>query len=198
MFSLIHSEILKMRHTFSIRLVVLAPVVTVLLGYLLSGSSVQFAAYNWWYTIILPTTIAVWSSNVITCESHTHYQNILCLSVKLSKVWVNKFIAVAILVLTSNLIMWGCCTVLGLFTETKVSVMNGFIGCLFLFLTFIWQIPITMIIAKCTGYLSAILISFGCNVLLSFVGAENELFFLNLYAIPSRIVCPFFKTHVEF
>ena len=145
------------------------------------------------YTMILPITIAIWSSNAITRETHTHYQNVLCLSVGLSKVWISKFIAVAILVLTSNLIMWGGCTVLGLFTEMKVSVMNGFIGCLFVFLTFIWQIPITMIIAKWTGYLFAILISFGCNMILSFVGIEKGLFFLNLYAIPSRIVCPFFK-----
>ena len=83
MFSLIRSEMLKMRHTFSIKLVVLAPVITVLLGYLLSGNSVQFAAYNWWYTMILPITIAIWSSNAITRETHTHYQNVLCLSVGL-------------------------------------------------------------------------------------------------------------------
>lgn len=193
MFSLIRSEILKMRHTFSFKLVVLAPAATLLLGYLLSGNSVQFAAYNWWYTMTLPIALAIWSADTITRETHTSYQNVLCLSAGLSKVWISKFLSVAILLLISNLIMWVGCTVFGLFTEMKVSVMNSFIGCLFLFLTFIWQIPITMMIAKWTGYLFAILISFGCNIILSFVGVNESLFFLNLYAIPSRIVCPFFK-----
>ena len=46
MLSLIRSELLKMRHTFSLKLVILAPIVTLLLGYLLSGNSDQFAANN--------------------------------------------------------------------------------------------------------------------------------------------------------
>ena len=42
MLSLIRSELLKMRHTFSLKLVILAPIVTLLLGYLLSGNSVHY------------------------------------------------------------------------------------------------------------------------------------------------------------
>lgn len=193
MLSLIRSELLKMRHTFSLKLVILAPIVTLLLGYLLSGNSVQFAAYNWWYTMILPIAIAIWGANIITCETRTHYQNVLCLSVELSKIWISKFLTVGLLLLMSNLIMWCGCTIFGFFTDMNVSILNGFIGCFLLTLTFLWQISITMIIAKRAGYLAAILFSFGSNILLSPIGSKNNLFFLNLYAIPSRIVCPFFK-----
>ena len=140
MLSLIRSELLKMRHTISLKLVIVAPVVTLFLGYFLSGNSVQFAAYNWWYTMILPIVIAIWSSNIINCETHTHYQNIYSLSIELSKVWISKFFVVALMVIMSNLIMWLGCTIFGFFTDMKVTMFNGFIGCNLLSFTFFWQI----------------------------------------------------------
>ena len=44
------------------------------------------------------------------------------------------------------------------------------------------------------NYLTAVLISFSCSIL-STLGAESDLFYLNPFAIPARIVCPFFKMH---
>ncbi len=39
MLGIIRSELLKVRHTFSMKLVIFAPLVILLLGYLLSGSA---------------------------------------------------------------------------------------------------------------------------------------------------------------
>ena len=47
MYGMVKSELMKMRHTFSLKLVFFAPLVTLLLGYILSGSYVQLSAYNW-------------------------------------------------------------------------------------------------------------------------------------------------------
>ena len=59
MLGIIRSELLKMRHSFSMKLVILAPLVTLLLSYLLSGSYVQLSAYNWWYSMILPLVVSL-------------------------------------------------------------------------------------------------------------------------------------------
>ena len=93
MFHLIRSELLKMRHTFALKLFIAAPVVTLGLGYFLSGKSVQLTAYNWWYTLILPITIAIWCANIISCEKRTQYQNILCLPIAMKKIWFSKLLA---------------------------------------------------------------------------------------------------------
>ena len=66
MFKLVRSELLKLRHTFSMKLPVVAPIMTLLLGYVLSGNSVQFTAYNWWYTMIFPVAISLWSANALS------------------------------------------------------------------------------------------------------------------------------------
>lgn len=51
MVKMVRSELMKMRHTFAMKMIVAFPAVTLLMGYLLSGNSVQLAAYNWWYII---------------------------------------------------------------------------------------------------------------------------------------------------
>ena len=76
MLGIIRSELLKMRHTFSMKLTILAPLVTLLLGYLLSGSYVQLSAYNWWYSMILPLVVSLCSASMIVREKRTGTQNI--------------------------------------------------------------------------------------------------------------------------
>lgn len=194
MFHLIHSELLKVRHTFALKLFVAAPIVTLSLGYILSEKSVQLTAYNWWYILILPITIAIWCASFISCEKRTQYQNIRCLSVDMKKIWMGKLFAVAVLLLLTNFVMWGGCTLFGVFTVMNIDPLNGFFGCMLLFLVYVWQLPLIMLLAKKTNYLTAVLISFSCNIL-STIGAESDLFYLNPFAIPARIVCPFFKMH---
>ena len=194
MFHLIHSELLKVRHTFALKLFVAAPIVTLSLGYILSGKFVQLTAYNWWYILILPITIAIWCASFISCEKRTQYQNILCLSVDMKKIWIGKLFAVTVLLLLTNFVMWGGCTLFGVFTVMNIDTLNGFWGCMLLFLVYVWQLPLIMLLAKKTNYLTAVLISFSCNIL-STIGAESDLFYLNPFATPARIVCPFFKMH---
>lgn len=194
MFHLIHSELLKVRHTFALKLFVAAPIVILSLGYILSGKFVQLTAYNWWYILILPITIAIWCASFISCEKRTQYQNILCLSVDMKKIWIGKLFAVAVLLLLTNFVMWGGCTLFGVFTVMNIDPLNGLLGCMLLFLVYVWQLPLIMLLAKKTNYLTAVLVSFSCNIL-STIGVESDLFYLNPFAIPARIVCLFFKMH---
>lgn len=192
MFGIVQSEILKFKHTFSIKLIFFAPFTTLLLGYFLSGSSVQYAAYNWWCTIIFPMTISIWCADIMKREKNTEFQNILCLPIHLGKLWIGKNFSIIIFLFVTNFLMWAGCSVFGYFTIMNITPLNGMAGCIFLFLTYIWQVPFIMFLSDKTGYLSAILLSFTGNILLFSVGVGKTWFFLNLYTIPSRIVCPFF------
>lgn len=195
MFYLVRSELLKMHHTFALKLFIAAPIITLGLGYFLSGKSVQLTAYNWWYTLILPITIAIWCASLISGEKHTQYQNIFCLPISMKKVWLSKLLAVTVLLFLTSLIMWGGCTVFGIFTVMNIDPLNGLTGCMLLFFAYIWQPPLIMWLTKKANYLVGVLLSFSCNVVLSMIGAESNLFYINPFAIPARIVCPFFKMH---
>lgn len=93
MLGIIQSELLKMRHTFSMKLVILAPLVILLLGYLLSNSYVQLSAYNWWYSMILPLVVSLCSASMIVREKKNGMQNIVCLPVRFNKIWMGKTVA---------------------------------------------------------------------------------------------------------
>lgn len=194
---MIRSELLKMRHTFSMKLIILAPLVTLLLSFLLSGSYVQFSAYNWWYFMILPLVVSLCSASMIVREKKTGMQNIVCLPVKFNKIWFGKTAALVILLFVSNLLLWISTTVVGFVTKVTVSPFNGLIGCMLLFLTYLWQIPLIMLLVKFMGYLPTVLVSMAANVILSVALAETEWFLFIPYAIPARIVCPFFKMHIN-
>lgn len=188
------SELLKTKHTSARRLVLAAPVLTLLLGSLLSGASFQLASCNWWYSIILPVILAVWSAGSISREKRTSDQNLLTLPVRPESVWLGKALSSAFFLFGSCIILGVGCAIPGFITQTIVPPLGCMIGCLLLFLTFLWQIPFTMLLSCCTGYLPAILITFTGNILfLTPDFTEQGLFYLNPFAIPSRILYPFFQ-----
>ena len=174
---------------------ILCSLATLLLGYILSGSYVQLSAYNWWYTIILPVLVSMLSASMIVRERNTGMQNILCLPVSSSKIWLGKIMALILLVFGANLLLWLATTAAGFAASMEVSPLNGLIGCILLALTFVWQIPLVMLLTSLMGYFPALILSVGANLLLSTIGAEKSWFFLDPYAIPARVVCPFFGMH---
>lgn len=195
MWGIFQSELLKMRHTFSMKLVFAAPLATALLGVLLSGRFAQLSIYNWWYTILLPVVVSLWAASTIVREKNTGMQNVICLPVRLETIWLGKTLALVCMLFETNLLLWLITTALGFFTGRTVAPLDGFIGCMLLCPTDLWQIPFIMLLASFMGYLPAVLGATAANLLLSACGTESVWFLWNPYAIPARIVCPFFKMH---
>lgn len=195
MFGIIRSEIVKMRHTFSMNLMIAAPLATVLLGYLLSHYAVEYAAYNWWYTMILPIIVCLWSAGMVAREKNTGMQNIVCLPLRSEKIWLGKTMALAVVLFISNLFMWLICTATAYFTAINIPPLDSFVACMLLFLTYLWQLPLIMVLTSKIGYLPGVLISFAANIILSTIGANKTWFLFDPYAIPARVVCPFLKIY---
>ena len=179
MLGIIQSELLKMRHTFCMKLIILAPLAILLLGYLLSGRHVQLSTYNWWYFMVLPLVVSLCSASMIAGEKKSGMQNMV------------------ILLFMTNLFLWIATTVAGMAASVTVSPLDGLIGCMLLFLTYLWQIPVIMQLTCFMGHMKVVFVSLAANVILSAVCAEKEWFLFVPYAIPARVVCPFFKIHVN-
>ena len=124
-------------------------------------------------------------------------QNIVFLPIRFDKIWLGKTAALVILLFVTNLFLWIATTVVGMAASVTVSPLDGLIGCMLLFLTYLWQIPVIMQLACFMGYRKAVFVSLAVNTMLSAVCAEKEWFLFVPYAIPARVVCPFFKMHVN-
>lgn len=195
MVNLISSEFLKMKGSFSKNLIFIGPLFTLALGYVLSGNLVQLTAYNWWYTMILPVIVSVWGTSIIRREENTQYQNILCLPVNIRKTWISKIFTLFMLLFITGLIMFLGGMFFGTFTIMNISLINGFIGNILLCISYLWQIPLLMLGTKFIGDMPTFLLSIVGNLFLSLLGAETKWFLINPFAIPARVVCPFFKMH---
>ena len=147
--------------------------------------------------MILPLVISLCSANMVAREKKTGMQNIVCLPVRPDKIWLGKTAVSAILLFEANLLLWISTTAAGFVTEVTVSPLDGLTGCMLLFLTYLWQISFIMLIVDLMGYLPAVLVSLAANIVLSAVLSETEWFLFVPYAVPARIVCPFFKMHVN-
>jgi len=195
MIGIMHSELLKMRHTVTLKLVFFAPFITVLIGYVLSPHDFQYSAYNWWYTMILPVMVSVWSATTVVREKNTGMQNVILLPVRSEIIWRSKMGAVAMLLLFSNLVLWGMATVTGYFTSATLSAADSLIGCLALFFTYLWQLPLIAWLTDKMGYLFAVFASSVCSIVLSAISAAEPGYIYNPYAIPARVVAPFLKMY---
>lgn len=147
--------------------------------------------------MILPLVASLWSADMIVREKKTGMQNIVCLPVRFDKIWFGKTAALVILFFAANLLLWIATTAVGFVTRVTISPLDGLIGCMLLFLTYLWQIPFSMLLVNFMGYIPTVLVSLAANMILSAVGAETEWFLFVPYAIPARIVCPFFKMHAN-
>ncbi|TCK92590.1 ABC-2 type transport system permease protein [Natranaerovirga hydrolytica] len=188
------AEQLKTKRTFSSKLVVIAPLFTMFMAYILSSTAFQAAAYNWWYVMILPATLSIWCASIATQERKSQFRNVLALPINLRQLWSGKIQVVVTWLFIANLLMFTGCTLLGFVTQTYVTIQDAAIGCILLTLVLLWQIPFMLWMGSKLGYLSTVFIGFFANVIFSlYIFSERTLFYLNPYSIPARIVSPFFR-----
>ncbi|RAZ94656.1 hypothetical protein DK853_34030, partial [Klebsiella oxytoca] len=85
--------------------------------------------------------------------------NIVFLPRRLDKIWFGKTAVLVILLFMTNLFLWIATTVAGMAASVTVSPLDGLIGCMLLFLTYLWQIPVIMQLVCFMGYMKAVFVS---------------------------------------
>lgn len=184
------SELLKFKRTFSGKLVLIAPLVTLILcGGLGAGDTFQYGAYNWWYTIFLPGALSIICARIIEVDKKLKYNSIFTLSYSKAKIWIGKILACSVIYLISSLIFLVGLRLGGLLFGNTISFFDSIKGIIILFITFLFQIPFCMILSEKFGMIAAILINIIANIIGIVAFADGSNWFLNPFAIPSRLMC---------
>lgn len=190
------SENLKTKRTFINKLVWIAPLLTLLLSFLLASQYYIADSYNWWYIFMLPGSLVILCTYLINIDNSMKNRGILSFDLDLKKVWVSK-----ILVCIKNISI--SCFIIFIFTNLNplfisresainIPLLNGFLACVILIITFIWQIPLWMIIGKKIGIILSIILSLILNAV-GIVIAPFEAWILYPFSYPSRLMCPILK-----
>lgn len=196
MLSYIVSENLKYRHTFTRKLLWLAPVVTLLLGSL-APVWYQQNSYNWWYILLYPGVLTLLCTMIIQKDGgRLKYRTVYPLPVDLEKVWHAKlFVCIIYCVIANIIFMAG--NLLGGFLifqiykiPIRIHMLQAFAGTICIILASIWNIPFVLWLAKKMGTFAALLINIGFSSVLGILGADTALWFLCPYSWGLRLMVP--------
>lgn len=183
---MIKAELLKQRNTFHKKLVFIAPILTILIAFLLMGGDyIQTGAYNWWYMIILPGSLTMASSFIITNEKKRKFHGLFTILIDVKKLWYSKIVVSTIyLGLFCGIFFLGI-TISGSILDSEISIINSLIASILLFVLFLWQIPLWMLISMKINTGFSVILSVICNFGLAAICAIGTLWWIP-FAIPAR------------
>lgn len=194
MIKYIQAENLKLKRTFARKLVIIAPVCTVLLAFL-SGMYFVVNGYNWWYALIFPGFVTLLTALVnLNEEKKLHCRAVFALPVSLRKTWIAKTAVIGIYVAAASVIHLAG-ILLGMFTVRAcpgmtVVVYKLVLATLLLIVVSLWQIPLCLFLSKKCGLLATVLLNLGGGTVLDLVAASKSFWWACPYSWATRMMCP--------
>lgn len=191
MLKYLQAENLKYKRTFIKKLIFLAPVVTLIIAFL-SFSGVQSNAFNSWYMLILFGYISLMAALVNQKEEKKlNYQAVFTLPISLKKIWIAKNLVIAVYVLFSCIVLSVEIILGGLILPitTTITIFHAFAAAVLIAITFLWQIPFCLFLAKKFGFMATLLINVCAGILLSISAAKTWLWWICPYSWAPRLMC---------
>lgn len=189
MTNLVQAELIKGRHSFGRRCMILFPMIATFFSiFLMSGELSQIAAYNWWYVLLLPAAVAFLAIGLINNEKRIAFIQLKTLPISSQKIWLAKIIAGCTYLFLMNAILFGFTTVAGIFFGSQYPIWRGLVAGLVLTITWGWQIPLGMWLVTKFNSTIAFLSLFAVNTICSLQDIAGGQLWLIPFAIPSRLM----------
>ena len=197
MLKYLKAENLKQKRTFTKKIIILSPIITILIAFL-SPLWFETNGYNFWYIIMLPGTITLIAILINQKEEKKlGYRVVYSLPVDLKLVWVGKLLLTSIYMFLSSLVLVICIKGIGNIFNLPLGIplVKGFIAAIIMVITSFWQIPFTLFLCRKFGFLCGILINFGLGTILNIALADSSKWWLSPYSYTSRLMAAFLKIH---
>lgn len=190
--NILRAERLKFKRTFGKFLSVIAPGVTLLLAFVLTGGTGSFAAgaWNWWYAALLPGALAVMCYLSAAKDRKNHYSSLKCLPISSWKLLLGKMVCLAGGLLTANVLLFAGTAVGGAFLGTTISMENGAAAAVLLTLGYLWEIPLCLFLSMRFGMFADIFVGMVISIGGLAAVADKSTWWLCPTAIPPRLMCP--------
>ncbi len=193
MFNVVKAEFLKQRHRFNLKLVWISPLIPIVLVLvLMHGRFFIEGAFNWWYTLILPGTLAMLIAFTVSNEKRYNRHGLFAVCIDKKKLWIGQILMKTIVLLLMNGVFFICLVLAGFIFGLPVPVTDSIVACGVLAFTFAWQIPTFMFVSEKIGSVYTIMLSLFCNMGFGIVFATSKLWYIP-FSIPSRLMCPIIK-----
>jgi len=195
MIDIVAAEYIKYKKTFTRKLIILAPIVTILSAMCTPWKFIIQQTYNFWPVIFCPLVIALFASLTGMQEKRTgNYRNLLIHNVSPARVWIGKIIVMAINLLYTCLILMflllAACVVL---LHGKNIPLPKVILCpIYLWIASLTLIPIQLWAATWKGVLPSMGLGFAGLLAGAMAASKASLWMFIPWSYPTRIICPIF------
>ena len=190
MLKYLQAENLKYKRTFVKKLIFIAPLVTLLYS-LLSWKYFQNCGFNFWYMAILPGYISLMAALTNEKEEKKlRYRAVFSLPISLKKVWISKVLTNGIYMILSCMVLLCGIILGGYLISSTIPILRVFAGAALIAVTFLWQIPLCLFLAKKLGMIWTVLINLGIGSILNVLAASTSFWWICPYSFTSRIMCP--------
>ncbi len=202
MSSYLKAENLKLKRTMTKKLVLIFPIITLFFG-VMSGVYYQLNAFNWWYMMMLPGSIALLCALVNQKEEKKiKYMAVLSMPINLKKVWASKVMLIAMYVLFSCILLSLGVGIVGKYILPRiisgfalnliVSIpsINAITAAIIIAITSLWQIPFCLFLAKKFGFFVPVILNVAVGIGLNSMMAVKSMWWLCPYSWTSRLMCP--------
>ena len=160
----LQAEHLKNKRTFAKKLILLAPVVTVLMN-IFAPLWFQLNSYNWWYILLYPGFLTLVCAMLEQRDNgKLKYRAVLTLPVDLKETWKAK-IGIAGLYVT-----WGNLLFLVLNLTLCIVIAS------------LWEVPLSLWLSKKVGIFLTVVLNVGVGSILGIFAATSNLWFLCPYS----------------
>lgn len=157
------AEHIKFKRTISNKLLWIAPLMTALFAWIVSGFyGFQYMTFYWWYAFLLPGTIAILCALSHQKEERAgKYYSVLSLPISLQKFELAKAAIIAEKLLIASLFLALFVSICNIISPALAvySVSRNMIGSICIVLASVWQIPLCLCLARKAGMLLPIIIN---------------------------------------
>lgn len=192
----ISSEWLKHKRTFATKLVILAPVLTLLLN-AFTPMWYQQNSFNWWYILLFPGFLTLLCT---MCEQRDggklKYRALLPLPVSLKNMWLAKILVLLLLDLAANFLffvlnMLGGAAISFVYAiPLHVSWLQAAAGIFCIITASMWEIPVCLWLSKKTGTFATVIINAGIGSLFGTLFADTKYWIFCPYSWMPRLMVP--------
>ena len=191
--NIIQAEQLKFQHTFSQTLPVIAPAITLLLVFVLTGgmeNAFPAGAWNWWYSFLLPGMLSVLCYLNIAKERKCKYYNLTALPIDKRRLLLGKIACLSKGLLLSNLIIFIGAASGGAILGTSISIGGGVAGAVLLTVSYLWEIPLYLFLSARFGMSASVFFCMALSVCGVATVADRSFWWLCPSSVPVRLMCP--------
>ena len=188
------SERLKFKHSFSNRLLWIAPLMTAVLAWIIGGFvGFQHLTFYWWYMFLLPGTIAILCA--LSCrkeEQAGKYYSVFSMPLDLVKFEGAKSMILVEKLLIAALFLAGFTSISHLVSPATAVYSPGqsLIGSIGIILASIWQIPMCLYLARKAGIFLPVILNSALSILLPTSLGSTRFWWLFPYCWAGKLAEP--------